>query len=258
METNIDRFSERDQGILMQDTGYNVSNRYQVISTMDVINRFSKYGFELDSIEAAGTRSMEKMLKASHMVKLTTDAKMFGGELKPQVIIHNSYDGTKALNIRVGIFRFVCANGIVTGHNLVPNLQILHSNTHWSDMIDDFIDNYEEKYNAQVESITQMKERKMSLDEAYHLAEKALQFRHYDKRIINDAVDPLELLIAKRKEDRGDSAWLRFNVLQESMINGLYRKYDNDGGIKKAKIITNIDEIIRVNVDLSDLFAENM
>jgi hypothetical protein len=44
-------------------------------------------------------------------------------------------------------------------------------------------------------------------------------------------------------------------VLQESLINGMYRKYDNDGSIRKAKILTNIDEIIRVNVELSDLFG---
>jgi len=122
------------------------------------------------------------------------------------------------------------------------------------DIIDEFIDTYEVKYNAQVEQITHMKDRRMSLDEAYTLAEQALQFRHYDKRIENEAVDPLELLIAKRREDRGDSAWTRFNVLQESIVNGYYKKYSNDNSIKKAKILTNIDEIIRVNVELSDLF----
>jgi len=244
-----------DERILTTTTGYNVSDKYQVISTMDVVEQFSRFGFEIDSIEAAGVRSMEKALHQPHMVKLTTGDSLFGGEIKPQVIIHNSYDGTKALNIRVGIFRFVCANGIVAGHNLVPALQILHSNRNWGDLINEFIDTYEVKYNAQIEHISELKERKMSLDEAYHLAEKALQFRHYDKRIENEAVDPLELLIAKRREDRGDSAWTRFNVLQESLINGLYRKYDNDGSIRKAKILTNIDEIIRCNVELSDLFG---
>jgi len=245
-----------DTRILETTTGYNVSSKYKVINSMDVIQRFERFGFELDSVEAAGVRNMEKAFHQSHMIKLTTGESLFGGEIKPQVIIHNSYDGTRALNIRVGIFRFCCANGIVTGHNLVPNLQVLHSNSNWETMIDEFIDTYEEKYTLQIEQISHMKERNMTLDEAYHLAERALEFRHYDQRIQNEAVDPLELLIAKRREDRGSNAWSRFNVLQESIVNGYYKKYGNDGSIHKAKILTNIDEIIRVNTNLSDLFAE--
>jgi len=244
------------EDILHQTEGYQVSDRYKVIPTMDVIQRFERFGFEIDSVQAAGTRSLEKALKQQHMVKLTTSESMFNGEMKPQVIIHNSYDGTKALNIHVGMFRFVCANGMVTGHDLVPATRILHSNSDWSNIIDSFIDTYDEKYKAQIESIAKLKDTKMSLDEAYYLAEQALQFRHADKRISNEAVDPLELLIAKRKEDRGNSAWLRFNVLQESLINGLYRKYDNTGGIQKAKVLTNIEEVIRVNSELSTLFEE--
>ena len=241
--------------ILTQTSGYNVSDRYQVIPTQEVINQFTRFGFEIDSVSSAGTRSIEKNNKQPHMVKMTTGEKLFG-EMKPQVIIHNSYDGTKALNIRVGIFRFACANGIVMGHNLIPNLQILHSNQQWEQLILEFIDGYEEKFNIQKEHIAEMKSREMTLDQAYYLAEQSLKFRHSDARITNEAVDPLELLIAKRREDRGTDAWSRFNVLQESLVNGMYKKYLNDGSINKAKVLTNIDEIIRVNVNLSDIFDE--
>jgi hypothetical protein len=222
---------------------------------MEVIERFTKYGFELDSVEAAGVRSIEKALHQKHMIKLTTGESLFGGELKPQVIIHNSYDATKALEIHVGIYRWVCSHGLFAGNELVKPTKILHSNNNWESLVDEFIDTYEIKYNAQIEHIEHMKERHMSLDEAYHIAEQALQFRHSDNRIQNEAVDPLELLIAKRREDRGDRAWHRFNILEESLINGYYKKYGNDGSIHKAKIMTNIDEIIRTNVMLSDLFA---
>jgi hypothetical protein len=242
--------------ILVQTDGYNVSNRYNVIPSIEVMQEFERFGFQLDSVEAAGVRSVERALKQKHMIRMSAEEKMFGGELKPQVIIYNSYDGTAALNIHVGIFRFVCSNGLIAGHNLIQPMRTVHHNSQWKDLVHEYIDTYSEKYTAQKEQILHMKEKRMSLDEAYVLAEQALQFRHIDQRIPNEAVDPLELLIAKRREDRGDSAWLRFNVLQESIINGLYRKYNNDGSIHKAKILTSIDEIIRVNVQLSDLFGE--
>jgi len=244
----------RERDVLERTTGYNVSEKYNVINTMDVIQQFERFGFELNSIDAGNIRNPEKAGAQKHIVRMAAGFKMAGG-LKPEVIIHNSYDGTKALNIRIGIFRFVCSNGLIAGHNLVPNLQIMHSNNNWSDMINEFIDGYEEKHRLQADWVEQMEGRKMSLDEAYYMAEKALQIRHYDKRIINDAVDPLELLLVKRREDKGDSAWLRYNVIQEHLVQGEYRKYDTDGSMRKAKIMTNVDEIVRFNVELSDMFA---
>jgi len=241
--------------VLTNTKGYNVSDRYNVINTMDVIQQFETYGFEMNSVQAGNVRDLGKVGKQKHLVRMKSEYKMAGG-LTPEVVITNSYDGTKALNIHIGLFRMVCSNGIIAGTNLFPKLQILHSNNSWQDILDEFIDGYEEKYNLQKEWVAEMEERRMSLDEAYEIAKASLDIRHYDKRIINTAVDPLELLVAKRKEDRGDSAWARFNVLQESLVNGFYHKYDNDGSIRKAKIMTNTDELVRMNVELSDMFGE--
>ena len=243
--------------ILTQTEGYNVSDRYQAIPTMDVIQEFERYGFELSSVEEARVRSIDKQDKQQHMVRMAADYKMVGG-LRPEVIIHNSYDGTKALNIRVGLFRFVCSNGIVVGENLIPNLRILHSNKHWGDILHEFIDSYEEKNRLQQEWVEHMTNTRMTLDHAYHMAELALGLRHADPRITNDAVDPLELLLVKRREDKGDDAWSRFNVMQEHMVNGEYHKYNASGDIQKAKIMTNVEELIRMNTDLSDLFAKEL
>jgi len=253
----LEKYSSLEQAVMANTEGYNVSERYNVINTMDVVQQFERFGFELSSIDAGNVRNIDKIGKGKHMVRMSADFRMAGG-LKPEVVIHNSYDGTKALNIRVGIFRFICANGLIAGHNLVPNLQIMHSNKNWSDMINEFIDGYEEKHRLQQDWVEQMEGRKMSLDEAYYMAEQALKIRHYDKRIENDAVDPLELLLVKRREDRGDSAWLRYNVMQEHLVQGEYRKYDNDGSMRKAKIMTNVDELVRFNVELSDLFAKHI
>ena len=87
---------------------------------------------------------------------------------------------------------------------------------------------------------------------------KGIEKRHYDERIENTTVDPLELLVARRKEDRGNMVWHRFNIVQESMVNGLYHKYDNTGSIRKAKMLTNIDEIVRVNKEISNTFERRV
>ena len=243
----------KEQPVMTNTDSYGVSDRYNVINTLDVVEQFSQYGFEITSVQAAGTRDLAKIGKQKHMVRMKSEYKMVGG-LRPEVILTNSYDGTRALNIQVGLFRMVCSNGIIVGTNLIPKLQILHSNTHWEEMINEFVDTYDEKYHLQQEWVQRMEDTRMTLDEAYILAKETLEIRHSDQRIQNDAVDPLELLVAKRKEDRGNTAWHRFNVLQESLVNGFYHKYDNQGEIRKAKIMTNVDELVRLNTNLSDLF----
>ena len=243
----------RDMDILFQDRGLNVSDKYNVISTIDVVQQMEKYGFETTSVIASNARTRQGF--QSHMVRMKSDYSM-GGGLRPEVIINNSYDRSKSLQIRIGVFRFVCSNGLIVGENMVPSFKINHSNSHWEDMLNEFIDTYDEKFHMQQEWIRSMEERQMTLDEAYYMAEQTLQFRHSDERIQMDVVDPLELLVVKRKEDRGTSAWQRYNVIQESLIQGYFHKYDNDGSIRKAKVMTNISEIIRVNTELSDTFME--
>jgi len=183
---------------------------------------------------------------------------MFNGEIQPEVIIYNSYDGTKALEIHIAFTRFVCANGLIAGTHEIEPLKIHHTTIDWQDKVHEYIDTYGTKIEKQKEIYSAMKEIPMSLDEAYAYAEKAIELRHSDDRISMDVVDPLELLVAKRKEDRGNKVWNRFQTVQEATINGLFHKYGNDGSIKKAKMLTDINEIVRVNKELSNLFEKRV
>ena len=65
----------------------------------------------------------------------------------------------------------------------------------------------------------------------------------------------MELNIARRVEDRGLDAWHTYNRVQENLMQGYY-SIVTDGSQRKAKVLTNTDEVIRVNVELSDLFTE--
>jgi len=254
---NLGELYDEEKELLTQTKGYEtVSERYKVIPTIEVIEQMTKYGFEVRSITPGGSRTRRGYQK--HMVRMSSTEKIFGGEIEPQVVIHNSYDGTKSLQIHIGMFRFVCSNGLISGKNVIEPTRILHSDSNWHEKLNEFIDTYEVKYERQKRFIEMLKDRPMGLDEAYYIATKAYKLRHRDERISMDLVDPLELLVAKRKEDRGNYSWQRYNVLEESLRNGYFHKYSNDGSIKKAKILTDINEIWRFEQDLSDLFQKEV
>lgn len=241
--------------ILIQTEGYNVSDRYQVIPTGEVVSEFERFGFEMQDMSLARVLREEKQNKQKHLIRLSQQEKLFG-EFRVDVIIQNSYDRSTALNIRVGLYRFVCSNGLIVGTNLMPAFKVYHSNHSWLDQIHEFIDKYEEMYKTQHQWVDSMKSKELDYDTIEELAWKAIELRHYDKRIVNNPVDPMEINLAHRPEDRGKNAWLTFNRFQENLMNGYYTKVNEDGEMKKAKVLTNTDEIVRVNTELSDLFAE--
>lgn len=125
--------------ILTQTKGYNVSDRYNVIPTQDIITEFERFGFELQDVSLARIIREEKENKQKHLVRMSQAEKLFG-EMRVDVIIQNSYDRSSALNIRIGMFRFACANGLIVGSNLMPTFRIVHSNLSWMDQVHAFID----------------------------------------------------------------------------------------------------------------------
>lgn len=241
--------------VLNQTKGYNVSDRYNVINTSEVILEFERFGFELMDTSIARVAKEEKQGFQKHLVRLSTP-KMLMGEVRTDVIVKNSYDRSSALTIMIGLFRFACSNGLIVGTNIMTPFKINHSNSNWQKDLMGFVDQYQEKFKLQQDWIDAMKEKTLDYDTIEELAFKALELRHIDARIRNEAIDPMEINLCRRIEDRGRTAWQVYNRFQENIINGLYYKLNDEGEIKKAKILTNTDEIVRVNMELSDMFAE--
>ena len=243
--------------VMKQTEGYNVSDRYQVINTTDVILEFERFGFELKDTSIARVAKEEKQGFQKHLVRLSTPT-MLMGEVRTDIIVKNSYDRSSALTIMVGLFRFACSNGLVIGTNIMSPFKINHSRNDWQAQLHEFIDAYEEKFKLQRHWMENMQATTLDYDTVEELAYKAIDLRHIDKRIKNDAIDPMELNIARRIGDRGKSAWAVFNRFQENLMNGSYYKLNEESEIKKAKILTNTDEIVRVNMELSDIFTEKV
>lgn len=246
--TNID-------AVLNQTKGYNVSDRYNVINTSEVIQEFERFGFELTDTSIARVAKEEKQGFQKHLIRLSAPTALTG-EVRTDVIVKNSYDRSSALTIMIGLFRFACSNGLIIGTNTVAPFKINHSNSNWQKDLMAFIDQYQEKIKLQQEWVDAMKEKTLDYDTIEELAFKALESRHIDARIKNVAVDPMEINLCHRIEDRGRTAWQVYNRFQENIINGSYYKTNDEGEIKKAKILTNTDEIVRVNIELSNMFTE--
>lgn len=99
---------------------HTLSDRYQVITTQDIINQVESKGWEVKSAIESRPRKVERLGYQSHLIRLTHPdlpiaLKGTHNESRPELIIVNSNDGTRALRMMLGLFRMACLNGIFSG-----------------------------------------------------------------------------------------------------------------------------------------------
>jgi len=149
------------ENLLNQEGNYNMSDRYQTITTGRVIEEFKKHGMEFDSITSSGVRKQGKQGYQKHLVRMSYGEDKEHG-VKHQIVMFNSYDGSSSLQLQFGMFRFVCSNGMVAGEDLVDPVKIMHSNHSWQHKVEEFIDSFEDNMNAQREWIDNLRTEYMT------------------------------------------------------------------------------------------------
>ena len=228
-----------------------LSDKYNVMTTGNIVNDFKDKGFQITQYQEARIRKEDKRYKQKHFVRMTLneDSEMLE---RPEIVIHNSYDGSSPLKIFIGIYRFVCSNGMIIGDHMNEPLILRHNNNNWESLLYNFVSQYNEMVNAQTAIISDMKKYYMSYSDEVRFAEKAILLREESK----DVLDPRELVLVRRKEDNGKNLWMTFNKVQEALIQGLFQKVFNKDGTEyyaKANLLGDVNRIIDINHRLGQM-----
>ena len=99
------------------------TDKYNFISTENVLNYFSDKGWNIGKDNAGSeliTYSKSKTNSGfqSHLIRLRNNDFNINDNYIPEIVIINSHDGSKALRLALGVFRFVCENGLISGNSL--------------------------------------------------------------------------------------------------------------------------------------------
>lgn len=227
-----------------------MSSRYQFISTKDVITTFNEQGFEVSSVQYPKVRKASKEGFNSHLVRMRQTGLSSYNEEVPEVIIINSHDGTKALRLSLGFFRFVCANGLVVGDMLADTGRVMHKGNATTGVLN-FISEYSKNVNAKILQITDMKNTVLSSSELEEFQIKAAEIIH------PSLIQAQQLLHINRLEDKGESSiWRAFNTVQENAMKGNYQITGATSNVRKARPIKDITRNIQVNTKLWSLAEE--
>ena len=229
---------------------FEVSDKYHFIPTIDVIEEIRFHNWYPVSVSVANVRDEEKEGFQQHCVRF----RHFEDLLNPkdnavELLLFNSHDRSKSFSISAGIFRFVCANGLVISDSVFEAYKIKHLGDKDNDVAN-AVANITSIKPKLMKKIEKLESITLNQSEKESFAKSSIPLRFEEHLEINHN----DLLIPHRFEDSKNDLYTVLNVIQENLLRG------NISGINKetkrkftSKEITSISKDTDVNKGLWEI-----
>lgn len=263
---STERIRQLAPSVFSQTKAEHLTDRYVPLHTADLIPVLADYGYQ--PVQAAQKRSRSAnpehtmhMLAFSHVNNIGN----VQADLRSEIVLYNSHDGTGAVRLFAGAFRFICSNGIVAGDGF--NSRTYHNRSAMA-AFEEVLRNTIEGLPTMMDRIEQMRSITIDRDQAYDMAVKAVSTRwdivnadNIDKRGVYATNRTIaDVLQPQRIGDEGSDLWTVFNRIQENIIRGnAFIKSVTDvegnpyGTMRKARPIASIRQHQQINTALWDI-----
>ena len=215
------------------------SSKYSFVSTMDAIQLIESAGWVPYKADQSSVREKTNDGFQRHLIKFTrSDMLLPNAEERIDLILFNSHDCGSAFRLAMGIFRFVCANGMVVGNT---NLEFSHRHINFDQ------DAFLSSVNAIAHNGSQIADK---VDTFKHIELSPQENGIYAQaaaELISDTPEKVvttDLLRARRWADRQDSSlWTTFNKVQENVMKGGVRRVNQ----KRTRKVKALDKDLKLN-----------
>jgi len=215
--------------------------RYSFIPTIQVIDGLRAEGFEPYEVRQTRVRDESKREHTKHLVRLRHASALASKDEVPEIILLNSHDGSSSYRLFAGVFRFICANGLIAG-DVIDDVRVRHS----GNIVDDVIEgSYRVLETAShiADRIESYKAISLSESEQTVFANAALTLRWGD----NPPIVAGSVLRAKRYGDVKADLWTTFNRVQENMIKGGIAGRSSTGRQVRTRAVGGVTENVKLN-----------
>jgi hypothetical protein len=241
----IDDLRQRAPAVFASAAHATTSARYTFIPTERVLRALTNVGFVAVDVRQARTRRASA-LHARHVVRLRRRIETVHlRDAVPEILFLNSHDGSCAHELRLGLYRVVCTNGLIASTGNVAGYRIAHR----GDVVDEVVGRaleLAERFGELAAQVERMEARRMHKDEQIELAERAVQLRWPDPS--TSGLQPSQLLTCRRLADTRDDLWTTTNVVQENLMAGGLSRRSPSGRLVRTRRLSAIRETVRLNV----------
>lgn len=239
--------------IFSEDKHESRSERYTYIPTITLLNNLRKEGFQPFFACQTKVKDVTKKEHTRHMLRLRRDNFIQSPkEEVPEIILLNSHDGSSSYQMIPGVFRFVCANGLVCGDTFA-DIRVPHK----GDVVGRVIEGAYEVLNTFdeiMDSRQEMKAITLNYDEQKIYAETAIAYKYGEEY---SPIQPDRLLRVRRREDDKTDLWTTYQTVQENLIKGGVLGVNKKGRLTRTRPVTSITGDVKLNKALWEL-AEKM
>lgn len=220
------------------------SSKYTYIPTVDVLRGLRKEGFQPFMAAQTCVRRQDRRDFTKHMLRLRHANQINGSEAN-EIVLLNSHDGTSSYQMLAGMFRFVCANGMVCGE-IGSDIRIPHKGNVVNEVIEGafkVLDSFE----VAEQQCEGMKSISLSPGARKTFARAALVLKYDNETGAAPPVTEDQLLTPRRAEDCAPNLWTTFNRVQENMVRGGLPSRTATGRSTTTRPVQAIDTSIKLN-----------
>jgi hypothetical protein len=202
---------------LFQTGAVGVSKRYANVTTADVISTLLEAGFTTKRITVYGGKKPDEFRGHCITLEHPTLVNQAKDESYPVVYLRNSFDGSSAFKLELGVYRLICSNGLKAfSGEFMAKIRHVGSAKDKARIAGQELISKASLLMGQAEA---MKQRVLTNAEASIFTARALSLViPKDARPTIGTISALTLV--RRDEDQGQDVWRLFNVIQENAMHG--------------------------------------
>lgn len=231
------------------------SARYAYIPTSNVLQGLRAEGFEVFSATQAKARAEDRREHTKHLLRLRHVSQVAGADSVPEIVLLNSHDGTSSYQLIGGVFRYVCANGLIVPDGTCQTVKVQHSGQ-VRDKVTAGAFEVLDGLTRVIEDRDTMRALTLNTGEQLAFARAAALLRFDPAEGAGLPVEPEQINRPRRIDDRAPDLWTTFNRVQENVIRGGIRGRNANGGRMSTRAVTGIDQDVKLNRALWTLADE--
>jgi len=244
-----DQLKKQVPSVFSMEAHENTSSRYALIPTIDCVRGLEKAGFYPVKATESNCRNKDNKPFAKHMIRFRKEGLPEVGGNVPEIVLINSHDGKSSYQLRAGIYRLVCANGLVVGNDL-----FCRRIRHQGDVIREVVESAHQIIGVMPKAIDYAEQWKgiHLSDEARRIYAESASLLKWDGETIE--VTPEKILRPRRYADQSNDLWTTFNTVQENIIRGGVMSYNPTSHRRaRTRAVNSVSENSRINMALWNL-----
>jgi len=201
--------------------GTNTSDNFKFQDSQVIIDALQSSGFYLDDTSIGNPRKDENKGFQKHLMIFRSG----WGETKIDdnneltILVQNAHNGTSSVRFSIGIYRAVCANGLIVGDTL-HEYRVNHRGKDFERNIIEAIASVRHRFTEIKYVVKKMQNTLLNYEDRRNLAINAIKTRLGKQAKFLRNADIKMLLFRRRTEDDFQDLYTVFNRIQENIMQG--------------------------------------